>query len=275
MKNISKKKILVIAGIVVLCIIAIFAMRKLSAKETKVMTLSEQIDKAKTIPETIYSNDGPISTKYINEYLTINMGSYYYDARKNSKKKPISWIVLEKDEANNRALLLSTYILDYDKFSYDTKDLTWAKSNLRDFLNGEFLYSAFSDMERKNIIETPLINSPNPVYNTNAGPNTIDKVFALSLDEVKKYFTGYDNLGLGYYHGTYLSTYNTPYANSKTENFHHDYYLRTPGSDNDENPLIVNGDNNVYMQEPSLVYYKTHNIGVRPAIWVKYNSEKP
>ena len=102
------------------------------------------------------------------------------------------WRVLEVKR--NKALLLSDKILFRKEFQkpvygdFYLFPITWEKCTLRQYLNGEFFNSAFSDAEKNRIVETKLKNSNNPWYNTPGGNDTKDRVFCLSIDEVLKYF---------------------------------------------------------------------------------------
>ena len=64
------------------------------------------------------------------------------------------------------------------------EDVNWSGSNLRQWLNSEFLTHAFSETERQAIEVTSVENAPNTLYGTDCGPNTQDRVFILSNKEV-------------------------------------------------------------------------------------------
>lgn len=118
--------------------------------------------------------------------------------------EPIMWRVLEVK--NNKALLVADSILDVKSLSEagTAYSFAWKYSEIRSWLNGYgkksnnakidyskdcFLKKAFNSAERKAIVKTKLKNSDNPVYLTDCGPNTTDKVFLLSFADVtnKKY----------------------------------------------------------------------------------------
>ena len=93
-------------------------------------------------------------------------------------RHPIEWFVLCIDSENNRALLLSKYALDWEGFAdcpifghgYET---SWQTSYLRSWLNDGFYKESFSAEEQRLILPSP---------------ETSDKIFLLSADEVRKYF---------------------------------------------------------------------------------------
>ena len=125
------------------------------------------------------------------QYPTIFFGEYSLPdggwPRDFYVRHPIEWFILEMDKQKGRALLLSKYLLDWEGFvncpvlghGYET---SWDDSYLRWWLNGEFFIDSFSADEQDMIV---------PIYNAASrgnGKRTIDKIFRLSAEEVKKYF---------------------------------------------------------------------------------------
>ena len=113
-----------------------------------------------------------------------------YPQQQTGKKDPIEWLVLEKK--NNRVLVISKYGLDCEKYNEIETSVTWESCTLRSWLNGEFIKNAFSKDEQKLVAKTKLENKDNGEYGTDAGKDTMDKVFLLSIDETKKYFSSDD-----------------------------------------------------------------------------------
>lgn len=73
-------------------------------------------------------------------------------------------------------------------FRYSTMYPTWADSDIRGWLNGEFLQDAFTEQEQTIIQQTKLST---PSYEgIDGGSDTWDKVFLLSRGEAADYFTG-------------------------------------------------------------------------------------
>jgi hypothetical protein len=114
------------------------------------------------------------------------------------RDKPITWKVLAIED--DRALVISEDILTVrqyddlgasssDDIDWDIASTTWAESDIRAWLNSEFLNTAFAREEQKVIVLTPITNSDNPKYGTEGGPDTEDKVFLLSIDEANRYFS--------------------------------------------------------------------------------------
>lgn len=100
--------------------------------------------------------------------------------------EPIEWRVL--DVKDGKALIISEYLLDTGVYYFDMADATWETSTLRDWLNGKFYDTAFSDSEKECIQTVKNINRDNPLYGTPGGNDTEDKVFCLSLEEAQVYF---------------------------------------------------------------------------------------
>jgi hypothetical protein len=97
----------------------------------------------------------------------------------------IKWRVLEK--ADDKAMLLSEIILDRKPYHETDEGITWERSSIRRWLNGEFL-DALPEGSRDLILETKVVNSDNAMHGTSGGNNTTDKVFLLSIDETNRYF---------------------------------------------------------------------------------------
>ncbi len=95
------------------------------------------------------------------------------------------WRVLHVE--NDTTLLLSEEIVMRCAYNTEYKDVTWADSSLRRYLNHEF-YGQFSAEEKVLIAETGLVNSNNPWLGTNGGRDTTDKIFLLGLEDVVNYF---------------------------------------------------------------------------------------
>lgn len=123
---------------------------------------------------------------------------------------PIEWTVLDYDAGSDRALLISRYGLDCQRFDTEIKiappenrplmllindavKVTWETCTLRAWLNDTFLNRAFSSGEQKAILTTNVDNSDSQhfkmwVWRAKGGNNTRDKVFLLSCGEANKYF---------------------------------------------------------------------------------------
>ncbi len=92
----------------------------------------------------------------------------------------------------NKALLISKYGLDCQRYNSKYEEVTWETCTLRGWLNRDFLNAAFSDSEKKFITETEIDNSNsqgNPVWSwASEGNNTTDRFFLPSYAEARDYF---------------------------------------------------------------------------------------
>ncbi len=117
----------------------------------------------------------------------IYMGNYEQDNNLSNGKEEIEWIVLEKDD-NGKMLVVSKYALDCRHYHSSAKQVTWENSDLRAWLNKDFISSAFTKSERALIKATSIENNGNSDYKVDGSKNTTDSIFLLSIDEAKRYF---------------------------------------------------------------------------------------
>ncbi len=100
-----------------------------------------------------------------------------YPQGPNGEVLPITWRVLESDSL----LVISDEGLDVKPYNENLVDITWSECTLRRWLNGEFFEQAFSEQEKTFIKMSNLSN--------NADPTTSDRIFLLSIEEVRRLFT--------------------------------------------------------------------------------------
>lgn len=118
---------------------------------------------------------------------TVKFGAYEQDNNTSNGKEEIEWEVLAIE--NKKALIVSKYALDCKAYNTDLVDTTWENCSLRSWLNGTFYESAFGTEQRK-VIETVDVSSDeNPIFGTDSGNSTRDRVFLLSASEVTKYYS--------------------------------------------------------------------------------------
>ena len=85
---------------------------------------------------------------------TITLGEYEQDGNLYNGSEALTWTVHEIKDG--RALLLCDTCIAAIPFNSDGSDNSWGNSDIRNWLNGEFYNSAFSDNERNIIVETEL-----------------------------------------------------------------------------------------------------------------------
>lgn len=121
-----------------------------------------------------------------------NYSTYHY-----FKYEPIKWRVLEV--SNGQALLLADKVLDNQKYNKNYVNVTWETSSIRSWLNGQgalfnqpgidytrnnFINTAFSENEQKNILVTNVINDNNIDNGTAGGNDTFDRIFLLAESQI-------------------------------------------------------------------------------------------
>lgn len=186
----------------------------------------------------------------------IQFGSYEQDGNADTEKEPIDWLVL--DIKGNRALLVSVYALDCQKYNNQKIDVTWANSSMRNWLNDDFYKTAFSADYQSLILPTSVKTPDNPKHGTEGGTNTTDKVFLLSYEEADTYFES----------NAARKASPTEYAKTQgvetisTQNCW--WWLRTPGV----YAVDVCGVHDTGAVDDLGCYVNNDQAGVRPAMWV-------
>ncbi len=165
-------------------------------------------------PQTIKDESVTIDkSKYLNYdngnkwYYLGSDGYYYYDNRQGNyyRLEPIKWRVLTTNyNQTGNALLFAERILFGSKYSTNSYN-QYLSSYIRNFLNVNFQFSAFTNVAQKKIQLTRVDNSPkstnpygNPNY-LNDGVNkystdcTNDKIFLLSQEELSNPNYGFDD----------------------------------------------------------------------------------
>lgn len=214
-------------------------------------------------PEDISNNESEIQQNSPDPRVGsfVSFGSYEQDNKTDNGKEPIMWEILDVNK--DMALLLSDKCLDSVPFNNTYTAMTWERSTLRKWLNDSFFKAAFSEEDQKQIITTTNINEDNPEYHSKGGNKTEDKVFLLSISEVKKYlperserygiatvFAQAKDIGPAYLH--------------KNNDRHYLWWLRSPGNGNDCAAYIY-GDGYIIHAGTAV---DNKGYGVRPALWV-------
>ena len=207
----------------------------------------------------------------------LKFGHYEQDNNLDNGPEAIEWIVLDYDEVNHKALLLSKDGIDVVPYNEVYVSLTWENSTLRGWLNDDFLNQAFSKEEQSAILVTNVDNGPGQGYSewdTNGGNNTQDRIFLLSYAEANQYLDV-----------TYAGSKNTkasvaPNAYTKARGAYTRYkkqtdkdesavwwWLRSPGEKQCYASLVVSTG--------EMDYYHVHspNVVARPALWLNLESD--
>jgi len=199
----------------------------------------------------------------------------------NGNEDSIEWIILE--EKQDSMLITSKHAIDARSFS-DYDNSHWEGSGIRAWLNKDFIIAAFDEEEQELIKTTTLITKnyidcdSDRVYLVNKQQQkpqqeTMDQVFLLSLEEVKKYFPDDNSRKLS--PSLSLQASQKTKINSSFDGFC-EWWLRTRVISNgplrsvvpkcvyvDDSGTLANSSNHLRGYSP-----RYDKCGVRPAMWL-------
>jgi hypothetical protein len=192
------------------------------------------------------------------------------------------WRVL--DVQKGKALIITDEIIGKRPYHYfkDSPEerykqrVTWADSEIRKFLNGDFYCSLGAD--RLRVLETAVANTDNPWFGTGGGPATLDKIFLLSIEETVKYFGDSGRLKNPPKEGAWI---NDKYNNARKAKYKGEYgvwWLRSVGPDFQWKDNPVHRTNAVYVLDGYIMMggadanHYGSMAGVRPALWLNLES---
>ena len=177
----------------------------------------------------------------------------------------LDWRVLDKKDG--KLLVISNKTIEKRPYHGPGRGIAWETCAIRHYLNNIFYKNVFTADEQNLIQDTYIINTNNNRYDTNAGKNTIDKLFLLSTDEAKQYF---DVKPLNI-HPDYLNRkqwlralYHSKKVKNREENR---WWLRSPGYKTDYAAYTI-------ALNPNESYTDTFGngviseFGIRPAMWI-------
>lgn len=201
----KKKKITaIVASVAVVVIAAIFVVAKVVIPNGRYNNAVALVNAGDVVEgyEALLALDGykdsmEKATAIFNEYKAekyksaeegeyIFFGSYEQDNDIANGKEDIEWLVLEVNDG--KALVVSKYALDCQRYHSEYANITWENCSLRQWLNNDFINSAFSSDEKMIISTVTVSADENPDYRTSAGNTTQDQLFLLSIIEANVYF---------------------------------------------------------------------------------------
>lgn len=210
------------------------------------------------------SNGANIPMQHFKKNDEIKFGRWNQRDENNS----IIWKILEAKE--NRILVISKQVLDYRCFHNKLEDITWESSDLRTWLNNEFLNTAFHSNERDRILTTKVTASANPESDVNPGNSTEDRIFVLSVDEADTFFSTDDERTCFPTHHAMLQSGASPEIFEKYFGCC-EWWLRTVGQDQNC-ASFVNPYGMINYEYPNCSGYADLKVddscGVRPAMWL-------
>ena len=147
------------------------------------------------------------------------------------------WLILEKKD--DKVMLVKSEPINGFAYNDKNEDVTWETCSLRKYLNGEFLEETFTKEMRGTILDTDITVSDNDLYGTKGGNSTTDKIFLLnSIQAEKKY-------------------------NDILANYLRDCWLIDPGSKQNTAMFMSYGKIMEYGYEVT-----NTNMHIRPAVWI-------
>ena len=181
-------------------------------------------------------------------YVKITFGRYpqFSDGRISD----IEWLVLRHE--GNRTLLISKDALDYLKFSETGAEVTWETSSLRKWLNETFINSAFSEEEKRMIMNVSVAADKTHSLGAKAGNDTVDKIYLLDSVEANLYLNSINA----------RTCLPTEYCHARGAANPGRWWLRSPGA-------YVSGDGYVNFGGRSV--FSSYNA-VRPTLWINLES---
>ncbi|MBQ9155256.1 MAG: hypothetical protein IJ137_00580 [Eubacterium sp.] len=210
-------------------------------------------------------NDTKSLGKAVSKGDIITLGTWSSGSGLFGKKEEIQWQVLKVKDG--KALCISRYAIASMPFQDETsevdpKDSRWENCTLRRWLNEDFFQKAFSGEEAGYIVNASVPAEENEDYHSDAGKDTVDHVFLLSIGEARTCFASDEERK--------LEPAPDRKKTSSEEELTGIWWLRSPGR-NDHTGSLVMSDGFVDIGNA----YKIKNYDVRPAIWLNVGNASP
>ncbi len=206
------------------------------------------------------TDDSTESVKSLSELGSVSVGDHFtfgkYPQGANGEEQPIEWRVLAVEDG--KALVISEKLLYCVEYNETRTDVTWETCKLRKWMNNDFISKAFSSSQQAKISTVTIQNPDNPLYGTEGGYATHDRIFALSIDEAEKYFS-FD---------TDREAFTTDYAHKKGYDVRW-WWLRSPG-ERGSSAAFVDGYGDITQSGSSV---RDNRVAVRPAFWLNLSSD--
>ena len=199
-------------------------------------------------------------------------GHYEQDNDLSNGKEPIEWVVL--DVQDGKSLLMSKYLIDAQPYNIGNNSNIWKDCSLREWLNTSFYLTAFSDDQKRYIIETEVDNSSSQDYSwwsEGGSDNTKDRVFVLSYTESELY----KDLIILNEHQT--TEYTRNIGKSRDMHFYGDkinagWWRRSPGPTQGLGMVWYSSFNMFDLSNERPIHQLLSDyFGVRPILWIDLN----
>ena len=190
--------------------------------------------------------------------------------KESSMMSPIKWRILYNN--GHSLLLLSEHMLDVHEYATIT-DIThtWESSEMRRWLNHEFINGHFTDLQQEDILESTVTDEVSEDSNLPQGNTTEDKLFLPSGKELTNEAYGFP--GNGSNSASRSAVYNDDSLRGRNTASDYSYWLRSRGDLNYTllRPVFVTDNGRcVYGANRYCTWY----LGVRPMIRLELDSER-
>ena len=211
------------------------------------------------------NQSAPVPHKEIRVGDTLFFG--HYEQNHENQKDPIEWQVL--DVQGKKAMLISRYGLDAQRYNRKNIATTWGECTLRNWLNNQFMNQAFSKEEQSAILVTNVDNSEAQGYwKTDGGETTRDRIFLLSYAEAWKHLK---SDGERICEPTQYACKRGVYDSNTFKSYWRGngcwWWLRSPGSRQQFVACVI------YNGSRSSIDIYDERAAVRPVLWVNLESE--
>jgi len=181
-----------------------------------------------------------------------------------------NWRVL--DTQNKTALIITEQVIERRSYHDINEDTTWAKCNLRKYLNGDF-FNRFNATDKSKIVPVTNKNDDNQWYNGKGCEDTKDTIFLLSIEEVVcRYFGDSSVILRNPGNQKYKYWFNKKDENNCKRLTNGSWWLRSPGRTNRMAAYIHGLASNQLDSSGGCVGINGNGInqlgGVRPALWL-------
>ncbi|MCM1161271.1 MAG: DUF6273 domain-containing protein [Roseburia sp.] len=186
------------------------------------------------------------------------------------KWEKIKWRVLENN--GSTLFVIADNALDCKNYNDPLVKSTWENSTLRSWLNDSFYNMAFSSDEQKAIEGQKVINASNPVYGTEGGKDTTDKLYLLSIGEGMDESYGFCSEFCNYSSSrkAKASDYAGVRGTYKDKENNCVWWLRSPGRAVN-NIAVIGNNGNVHREGNNIT--SPSNVGVCPVLHIKLESK--
>ena len=214
--------------------------------------------------EAAATSNNPYASAKTGDILTF--GRYEQDNNLYNGSEPIEWIVVETFPSCIK--LVSRYALECMRFNSGLWATSWENSDVRKWLNGSFMATAFTAEEQSMIDLARTPNRGNSAYGIERQSDTYDMIFLLDEKEVRTYFgsqSGYRRVCYPTQHAIANGGYVNDYSHATW------WWTRTPGEDLNSAVYVGNGGNLDYEGNP----INWENGCIRPGLLVSTTRSMP